>query len=129
MGGASFIWVNEIAQAATAGRAPTVRTSAAHWRVTAADQRCRQGAKMHVDEAAQAICDPGAISVCTGWANGGRRCLANCSGTNYWADTGAAYWFSVPACYPIDYGQCGSTAQSYCNGLGRSYQGACWGHR
>ena len=51
-----------------------------------------------VAEAEQAVCGPGFPSVCTGWDSGGRRCLANCAGSNYWMDTGYAYW-GTDSCY------------------------------
>ena len=82
-----------------------------------------------VGETQQAVCGPGGQGVCVGWSNGGRRCLANCSGTNYWMDTGAAYWFSINACYPIDYGQCEQAARNFCSSRGWSYQASCWGWR
>ncbi|WP_224243579.1 hypothetical protein [Hyalangium gracile] len=46
----------------------------------------------NLGEVEQAVCSPGDHAICMGWDAGGRRCLANCGGTNYWRDTGEAAW-------------------------------------
>src|SRR4051812_5480476 len=39
----------------------------------------------------QGLCSEGGHSICQGWNGSYRqRCLANCSGTTYWMDSGAA---------------------------------------
>ncbi|MCP3142788.1 hypothetical protein [Pyxidicoccus xibeiensis] len=84
----------------------------------------------NLGEAEQNVCGPGAHAICEGWEAGGRRCLANCSGTNYWMDTGwAASGSGLSACWYISHGECGEKAQNFCFQRGWSYQGACWGRR
>ncbi|MFP2934486.1 hypothetical protein ACLESO_57130 [Pyxidicoccus sp. 3LG] len=88
-----------------------------------------QAPEESVGEAEQGVCGPGAHAICEGWDAGGRRCLANCSGTNYWMDTGYAASTSLLACWYIGHGDCSNAAQNFCFQRGWSYQGACWGRR
>jgi len=96
----------------------------------AAGEASAQAPDENLGDVEQAVCDPGGHAICMGWDAGGRRCLANCAGTNYWQDTGYAYAGSgLAACWYVSYGDCGNMAQNFCFRRGQSYQGACWGRR
>jgi hypothetical protein len=95
-----------------------------------ASEASAQAPDENLGDVEQAVCGPGAHAICMGWDAGGRRCLANCSGVNYWQDTGYAYSGSgLSACWYIDHGQCGDTAWNFCFRQGRTLEGACWGRR
>lgn len=76
--------------------------------------------KEAVGQRVQAIGEHG---VCTGQDHGGFRCLANCSRTNYWMNTGVTIYDRGAN------GHCREIATDFCTRFGFGYyQGACWGH-